>query len=441
MSLFKIAWRSLQQRALSSWLTGLSMALGVGLVVAVLVIYQVVSNTYDSNTALGYNFIVGGKNGSKTDLIRSIVFHVGMPDEPLPWNYYLQFVERDGKFTSKVARAVPICMGDTYDDFRVIGTTPEIFEFELARGRKYEFEQGTVFEEEEFFDAVIGFQVAQQTGLGLDDTFQTTHGVAEEGADAHIHEDEFKVVGILAPTGTSMDRGMFVNIEGFYLLEGHAKEGQEGAAEHGQGAEAHDHAHDHAHGHQPLPPEQREVTALLVLAAGEFSDVTAMVLSRQINEGQDAQAASPVIEVAWILQTYVDPLLTIFFILTVLIVLVAAVGVMVSIYNSMAARGHEIAVMRALGASRGTVMAIVLVESIILSLAGGAAGVLLGHALVAASSQFLVYSTGVTAGFFDYNLVELVLIPGLILLASVVGYLPAMTAYRTDVSRTLAATP
>ena len=33
MSIWKIAWRSIQQRALSSFLTALSMALGVALIV------------------------------------------------------------------------------------------------------------------------------------------------------------------------------------------------------------------------------------------------------------------------------------------------------------------------------------------------------------------------------------------------------------------------
>ena len=40
----------------------------------------------------------------------------------------------------------------------------------------------------------------------------------------------------------------------------------------------------------------------------------------------------------------------------------------------MSERQHEIAVMRALGAGRRTVMLLVLLESILLSLAGGLAG-------------------------------------------------------------------
>jgi putative ABC transport system permease protein len=41
MSYWKIAWRNITQRALASSLTGLSMALGVALMVLVLVIHEV----------------------------------------------------------------------------------------------------------------------------------------------------------------------------------------------------------------------------------------------------------------------------------------------------------------------------------------------------------------------------------------------------------------
>jgi putative ABC transport system permease protein len=135
---------------------------------------------------------------------------------------------------------------------------------------------------------------------------------------------------------------------------------------------------------------------------------------------------------------------------------------MVSIYNSMSERRHEIAVMRALGARRGKIVAIVLLESILLALMGGLCGWLLGHTLVAGLSPLIADRTGVEIGFGylapPINVInwevpggknpfridaypELLLIPGLILLASLVGFLPALSAYRTDVSKSLTATP
>ena len=66
---------------------------------------------------------------------------------------------------------------------------------------------------------MIGATVARETGLKVGDEFQPTHGA---GPDAHQH-DPFTVLGVLKPTGTPNDRGLFINMEGFYLIPEHAK--------------------------------------------------------------------------------------------------------------------------------------------------------------------------------------------------------------------------
>jgi len=84
---------------------------------------------------------------------------------------------------------------------------------------------------------------------------------------------------------------------------------------------------------------------------------------------------------------------------------------------------------------------VVLLESILLALGGGALGMLLGHGLVTALAPWIAQWTGIAVGLFQFRLVELLLIPGLIALASAVGYLPAVIAYRTDVAEALTANP
>ena len=93
--------------------------------------------------------------------------------------------------------------------------------------------------------------------------------------------------------------------------------------------------------------------------------------------------------------------------------------------------------MRALGANRGTVMLIILLESILLSLGGGIIGMFIGHSLIAAVSPIIASAVMVVVNPWHFQSAELILIPGLILLASVVGYLPAVVAYRTDVAQSL----
>jgi putative ABC transport system permease protein len=458
MSFWKIAWRNIEQRALASSLTALSMALGVAVMIAVIVIYGVAVRQFSQN-AQGYHLIVGGKGGA-LQLVLSTVYHVGQPLYPIPYSYYQKFLP-GGEFSDVTETAIPMCLGDSYESpggkmFRVIGTTPDLFSKiqygteEDGTPKTYEFEPGgrnlksaEGLEDEEFhkaaFEAVVGSMVAAQSGLKIGDEINPTHGIGSEG---HKHEG-FNVVGILKPTGTANDRAVFINIEGFYLLEGHAlsphdEEESQGAdatqAAHGEEAE---HEHEHGHAHEPLPVEQREVTSILVLCNSPLGPT---VLDTVINKGADriAQAVAPTREISTLMDRIVEPIRIVLLVMTILIVIVAGISILVSIYNSMSERSHDIAVMRALGASRGAVMAIVLVESILLSLGGGLIGVLLGHAMIGLASPYVVERTGITLSMLEFDPWELVLIPGLVVLASLVGLLPAIAAYRTDVAKSLA---
>ena len=434
MSLWKIAWRNVEQRALASILTTFSMALGVALVVAVLVIYGVVQDSF-SRAAQGYHLIVGAKGG-RLQLVLNTVFHLSQPIENIPWSYYQEFTE--GRFKSSTKAVVPYCLGDNFRGYRVVGTVPEMFDsLEYAPGEKYRFQPGgRNFDRNHFFESVIGSVVARKTGLKVGDFFEPTHGVTTEEGQGLKHEG-FEVGGIREPTGTPNDRALVVNLEGFFLLEGHAKPLDDGVSATPPAAST-TAPPDAPRQPRPLPIEQREVTALLVLAA---SDITAQGLYGAINKAPVAQAAYPAREVYELFQGIVGNLQWLLLVLAVLVVVVAGIGIMVSIYNSMSDRYRDIAIMRALGASRGTVMVVILLESVLLSLGGGVLGVLLGHGIIGLASPWIEGETGVAIGFLQFEWNELILIPGLILLASLAGYVPAMAAYRTDVAKALSASP
>jgi putative ABC transport system permease protein len=164
----------------------------------------------------------------------------------------------------------------------------------------------------------------------------------------------------------------------------------------------------------------------------------AMELPSKLEKTTDVQAVSPIREIANLLDNIVGNVQMVLIFLAVLVVIVAGIGMMVSIYNSMSERRQEIALMRALGARRLTVMTIILLESILLSLGGGALGVLFGHLLIAGMGPWISEYTGIAIRFWNFQAAELILIPGLILLASVVGFLPAAVAYKQDVATSLA---
>jgi putative ABC transport system permease protein len=448
MPFWKIAWRNIEQRALASSLTVLSMALGVAVMICVLVIHSVAVRQF-SQDAQGYHMIVGGKGG-ELQLVLSTVYHLGQPLYPIPYSYYEKFTK--GEFKPYTEVAIPVCLGDSYESpsgrmFRVVGTTPDLFD-KIEYGmnsdntpKRYEFQPGgRNFKTGNYFEAVVGSVVAAQSGLKVGDEIYPTHGFTSDG---HKHGG-FKVVGILKPTGTANDRAVFINIEGFYLLEGHALTPEQKEAAEAQAAdtkttaagEPAEHADEQAP-QVPLAKDRREVTSILVLCNSELGP---MVLETAVNKGKDriAQAVAPSREVTRLLENIVGPIQLILLVLTVLIVIVAAISILVSIYNSMSERSHDIAVMRALGASRQSVMMIVLLESILLSLLGGVAGVVLGHALIGLASPYVEARTGVTLGLFQFDWQEIVLIPALVALASLVGFLPALSAYRTDVAKALA---
>ncbi|MGN6136559.1 MAG: ABC transporter permease [Aureliella sp.] len=459
MSLFTIAWRNMQQRGLATVLTMFSMALGVALVVLVLSIGWLIQTSFSRNSNVGYNLIVGAK-GSPLQLTLNTVFYLSRPIEVLPYEEYLEFLPKDERVAEiktiggKIAEpdrggiygsaymkggfAIPVCLGDYYGPFRVVGTKPEFFE-KLRYGEggdlEYEFAEGRNFvdysEENGFYEAVIGSHVAAEMNTKIGDEIKTTHGDPEgEG-----HGQGFKVVGILKSTGTPNDRAAFINIEGFYLMEGHARaiEPAELAKQEKSTVEADTTA---AKPQPPrLPLEKRDITAVLVKPA---SGMFAMNMERAINKSLRAQAASPIREISTMLDSFVKPINEALLALTAIVCLVSAISLLVSIYNSMNERRRDIAVMRALGARRDVVMAVILLESLLIALLGGGIGWLAGHLVGVLCSPAVEYRTGIQMGLLtSVTLPELILIPALIALATLAGLIPALAAYRTDVSRNL----
>ncbi len=110
MSLWKIAWRSIQQRALASTLTAVSMALGVSLVVAVLVIHSVVYQSFHRGGE-GYNLIVGATKGSRLELVLASVYYIGQPVENIPYSYYKSLHE--GELSAKCEWPFPSAWATT----------------------------------------------------------------------------------------------------------------------------------------------------------------------------------------------------------------------------------------------------------------------------------------------------------------------------------------
>ncbi len=453
MSLFQIAWRNFCYRSLSSALTTLSLALGVGLVVLVLSIYGLITEAFVRNASVGCNLVVGPP-GSDLQLVLNSVYYLSQPVENLDYEYYMEFLDqptradllaryggdptlgdRAGRFSSAIAGgfAIPLALGDYLGEFRLVGTTPQFFE-ELKHGpdvdQPFTFREGralqTLSPEHGFHEAVLGSRVAKAQGLSVGDTFSPVHG----DPDGVGHDEEFMVVGILDPTGTPNDRAAFVNLEGFYLMDKHAQPISEQEQATMLAATA------TYEGDQPLPIPAREVTSILIRTGSMLFGAT---LPNAINESKQARAAAPIGEINKLMANIVGPLLTALLGITLITCVVAAVGVLVAIYNSMNDRRRDIAVMRALGARRDTVTMIILSESLIIAVVGGVCGWLVAHLAIWGASGYIEDNTGISVHMFTMSTYELYILPLVIALALLAGFLPASSAYRTDVGSNLAA--
>lgn len=453
MSLLLIAWRSFQQRSVASTLTTVSLALGIGMTILVLALYGMIVESFQRNASVGCNLIVGAK-GSPLQLTLNTVYYLSKPVENIPYDFYLEFLsaeerrrqlndfggrlvepDRKGKFHQYVAGGiiVPVALGDYFDSFRVVGTTPDMFDkmkWGPSVDRPYKFKAGRNFvahsAENSFFEAVVGARVAEQMKVGVGDRIYPKHGDPEGMG----HREYFTIVGVLDSTGTPNDRAAFVNLEGFFLMDGHARPLEKfSPSSPGTVEEV----------SQPrvsgaLRLDQREVTAILLRTVEQ---TYALPMMNIINEGRDAQAAAPVGEIAGLMQIIVTPINWVLWSLTVLTCLVAAVGILVSIYNSMNERRRDIAVMRALGARQDTVMWVILAESGLIAVLGGILGWVFAHGLIAVCSGMIERHTGINVGFFSFTKEELWIIPIVLILAGLAGSLPAIVAYRTDVGRHL----
>lgn len=399
MSLLTLSLTYLRARALTSALNLLLLALGVGTIV-VLLLFSAQLEDRLTRDARGFDLVVGAK-GSPLQLILSSIYHVDVPTGNVP------LAEADVLRKHRLVQAaIPLALGDSYRGFRIVGTEhayPAHYGATVAQGRLWQ----------ESLEATIGAAVAAATGLRVGSTFAGSHGIAEEGAEHGEHP--YRVVGVLARTGSVLDRLILTPIESVWLVH----EEQHGAAGEKEGE------------HE----EDREITALLIRYA---SPLAAATLPRLVNSQSALQAASPQFESARLL-TLLGVGLDTLRGFGLLLIGTAALGVFIALYNAMQERRYDMALMRSLGATRGTLLRQVVLEGLLLVGAGTVLGLGLGHGVAELLGLLLPEARAMGLTGLAWLPQEFILL----LLAAAVGLvasaLPAAQAYRTDIAATLAA--
>jgi putative ABC transport system permease protein len=392
-----LAWRYLWSNPLTAALNLLLLTLGLAAVTFVLRASAQVEAGLKRDLA-GIDLVVGAK-GSPMQIMLAGVFHLDAPTGNIPLAT-LDLLKRQ----PLVAQVVPLSLGDSLRGFRIAGTTPDYLGLYGAR-----LERGVLWTRP--MQAVLGAEVARATGLQPGDRFAGSHGLAE-GGGAH-GEQPFEVVGVLAESGSVLDRLVLTDLASVWEVH----------EEHHAG-EAHD-GHD----------DKREITLALVRYR---SPLAAVSLPRWVNAQEGLQAAAPALETARLMRL-VGAGTEVLRGFGVVLLVAAGLSVWVALLHAVRARQGDLAMLRMLGAPASRVAALVALEALLLASLATLLGLAAGHGLVALLEGLLAQRQSLRLGPLGFSEAEW-LVPLLAGgLALVAAAWPAWRAYRLDVTTLLQA--
>lgn len=413
MKTLTLALRSLRNRRTTALLTISAIAISVALLLGVEKMRTAAREGF-ANTVSGVDLIVGARSGQLNLLLYS-VFRVGDATANVSWQSYQKIARHPD-----VAWTIPISLGDSHRGFRVMGTTRDYFEhYQFAGDRRITFASGKPFAD--LYDAVIGADVAQQLGYVAGSKIVIAHGVGNVSfAD---HEDKpFTVVGVLARTGTPIDRTVHVSLEAITAIHIDWQSGMQalpGGRVSAEEARARD-----------LTPDS--ITAFMI---GMQSRVMTFTMQRAINEYRQEPLLAIIPGVAltqlWNLVGIAD---TALMIVAAFVVLAGLLGMLTAILTSLNERRREMAILRSVGARPRHVFTLLVAEAGMLATAGVTAGVGLCYGLIFAAKPFLERRFGIFLDPGGLTTYDLGILGTIIAAALLMGVLPAWRAYRNTLS-------
>lgn len=409
-----LVFASLGNRRVIAFLTALSVALSVFLFSGVEKLRHGARTSF-THTVSGTHIIAGARSGQIPLLLFS-VFHIGAPTSNVSYKSYLKYRKHPA-----VAWAVPLSIGDSHRGFRVVGTNPDIVEhYRYRDGQKLKVADGTYSLAR--FKATLGSTAARELRYRVGDKLVLTHGISDvQGIHDH-DENPFVVEAVLEPTGTPFDKGIYVSLESVELMHEAETHGAEG--------------HDELKTDESVKIEK--ITSFMI---GVKEPVDILPLMRAINEDESepltAILPGVVLSEIWNVMGYLENILKL---VSVLVMLTALCGLFIALYASLAERYREMAILRALGAAPAKIAALLVAESLILTVGG----LFLGYALLFLTSVVfhgaLLKSFSVAIGVLPITREEYFFIAVLIATGMVVAMVPAYMLYRRALSEGLQVT-
>jgi putative ABC transport system permease protein len=399
--------------------------------------------------------------------------------------------------TSTAQRLLGVAAAQTVGE-RLMTLGNSVRPFEVGRGQRLTLAEGRAFHSMKF-EGVLGAKVARELDMKIGDEFQLEHG----GNTEDVHAEVWKVVGILAPTGTSFDDTIYIPLISSWAVPEHehfmelaaeiagtpdmdapistrqpasranaspqrdsppalsggrvvpnlpaatneaesrsATASESEASGEAKSADGHDH-HDHEHAFTLRPDgtikldlerEKWRISGIFVGTPGFYQYGN---LRFNIEQKGIAMAVSPAQEMRAFFIKFLEPGTKALSIIAILVSVLAAITILVSIYNSVVARRRDIAILRALGATRNRVLSLITLEAIVIGFVGGMLGLLGGYAMVSIGLALFgddrLPIRGLNVGWFEWAYLV-----GVVVLAALAGLVPALAAYRVSVADNLA---
>ena len=413
MHLLRLALASLNNRRFTALLTVLAIALSVCLLLVVERVRTEARSSFAS-TISGTDLIVGARSGSVNLLLYS-VFRIGNATNNIRWSSFEWLASHP-----KVKWAIPISLGDSHRGYRVMGTDMSYFQhYRFGRGQSLQLAQGKPFAD--MFDVVLGAEVAAALHYTIGQELVLAHGVSEVSLTRH-DDKPFKVSGILARTGTPVDRTLHISLPGMEALH---VDWQNGIPARGAGRVSADSA-------RSMDLHPKAITAVLL---GLNSKIATFTLQRQINEysGEPLQAILPgvALQELWSLMGTAEKAL---FVVSLFVVLTGLIGMLTAILTSLNERRREMAILRSVGARPWHIASLLILEAFALSLAGVAAGLLLLYLGIAASQGYVQANYGLYLPLNLPSRYEWSVLGAILAAALLMGSVPAWRAYRQSLS-------
>ena len=406
----RLAFASLIARALTVGMTILAIALSVALFLGVEKIRTGAKASF-ADTISGTDLIVGARSGSVQLLLYS-VFRIGNATNNLTWESYQDIAKRPD-----VDWIVPISLGDSHRQFRVMGTTPAFFErYKYRSGQSLVVNDGAIIDD--LFDAVIGADVAATLGYIVGDPIVVAHGLASFTE----HDDQpFSVSGILEKTGTPVDRTVIV---GLRAIEAIHVDWQGGGQIQGQSTPA--------DALRRMELEPRAVTAALLGVKGRLK---VFGLQRSINEyAQEPLLAilpGVALQELWQIVGIAE---TALIGVSAMVVITALIGMMATIFSSLNERRREMAIFRAMGARPRVIVGLLVLEAIVMATLGALLGLGLLYVGLTIGQPLIDSAFGLWLPIEPPTLREFWVLLGVVAAGAIVSMVPALRAYRMSLA-------